>query len=187
MSDRTPAALPPHPPRPARWLDRLSVALVCVGVLGAAAAAAPSILRATGVDVPAVATVSAPSAAPSATAAAPRPTNYAVDENPRFVPEGDEPRITELERLYPDGMWPGQGSRERRELAAPSTKARKGHAGAPLTVREKPDAASPLTGHVPAGETLLVIRELGDWTLVVHQGADGTTIGWAPRGLVAVP
>jgi hypothetical protein len=81
-------------------------------------------------------------------------------------------------------MWPGQRPRE---PAAPSTKAKTGHAAAPFSVRGKPDEASPVTGLVPRGEPLMVIREHGEWALVVHRTADGTTIGWAPRALIAVP
>jgi hypothetical protein len=56
-----------------------------------------------------------------------------------------------------------------------------------FSVRGKPDEASAVTGLVPGGDPLLVIREQGEWALVVHRNADSTAIGWAPRALIAVP
>ncbi len=104
-----------------------------------------------------------------------------------FAPDDDEPRLTELERMYPDGMWPGQHRAEPRSLAGPATNARIGHALAPLGVRERPDAAASMAGSVPAGGKLIVIREAGAWALVAAQGPDGGMHGWVPRAAITVP
>jgi hypothetical protein len=44
-----------------------------------------------------------------------------------------------------------------------------------------------VTGKVPASERVMVIREEGTWVLVVHQGADGVTMGWTQQSLVSIP
>src|SRR5689334_21066534 len=87
---------PPAPPvRPARWLDRLGVLVVCAGLAGATAAAMPPILRAAGVGAPAdpvpmveppgPRAVMKPAPVPTSNVP-PRGTGYAFDDHPRFAP-----------------------------------------------------------------------------------------------------
>jgi Bacterial SH3 domain len=165
---------PKRAARPARWLDRLSVLLLVAASAAVIAVATPAILRAAGLelvlraDPRAVASVS-PHRAPPPVARPPAP------------PVDDAPRLTELERLYPDGMWPGQqGARDTREEPA-ATNPKSGHTLSPITLREHADPSAKVVGQVPAGVRLMMVRESGEWVMVVFQGPDGLLVGWAKR------
>jgi hypothetical protein len=178
--------------RPTRWLDRLSVVLLSVALGGVLAAAAPALLRAAGVDV----LDGSPSpvrrfgvARPSATMAP-----FRTPPAPRPAQEDEEEHIiTELERLYPEGMWPTKkpraagGSREApRAPAIPLPKGREriGLTRSPLTLYTKPDATTPPTGVVKADELVLIVKEEGDWVLVIHDG--DLASGWTKKSEIAV-
>ena len=171
---------------PARWLDRLNVALVIAGVAGAMGAASPFVLRAAGVLEPPV--VTAPPRLPSARPgiAPPRGTARAFDDHPHFLPDDDPPRITELERQYPDGMWPGQ-HQGRRDLPEPATSSRQGIARGPLTVREQADILAKITGRVPAGAPIRLLHEKGEWALIASRTDAGTVVGWTARSAILLP
>ena len=205
MSDpaQGPASPPPAPARRARWMDGLTVLLLCLGAGGAMVGAEPSIARALAPDPPAE--VEAPSRSrPHPQAAHPLPgsTTSATDEDPRFAPDDDEPHLTELERMYPDGMWPGQHRSSPRgtpsppmgalppspQPEAPATNARKGHARTALTLRESTEPSARVTGQAPAGSALSVLGESGEWALVVLRGPDGASLfGWTRRAAITVP
>jgi hypothetical protein len=209
MSDPAPsprAAQPPAaalPRRPVRWLDRLSALLLCLAAGAAMAAATPPLLRAAGAgEVMPALTMGLRQAEPGSAPypAPPRPEiahgrappvppsrTRASDDHVIFAPDDDDPRLTELEHMYPDGMWPGQHPAEPRSSAGSATNARVGHALAPLGVHERPDAAASIAGWVPAGGKVIVVREAGTWALVAAQGLDGGIHGWVPRGAITVP
>jgi hypothetical protein len=168
-------------------LDLLTAVLLCLGAGAALAAATPPLLRALGVGLAPGAQALDVEASPATPHDAPASTIRASDSNPRFAPDDVEPRVTELERLYPDGMWPGRREEKPDDPIDRRTKAKSGHARAVLTVRDRADASARVAGSVPAGERLMVIREDGAWALVVHQGPDGITMGWATKSLVSVP
>jgi hypothetical protein len=198
-----PAARPrPPSPRPARWLDRLTSFLLAIGAGVALLAAAPSLLRASGMDLRGLEAPIADPAPPTAPGAEgpvePKGSISFSDRPPRFAPPDDPPHLTELEKMYPDGMWPGQGThaetpaggarrKDPKDPAGPTTNARLGHARARLPLREKPEAASPATGELKAGDSVIVVREAGDWSLVVSNGGSEVHMGWAKRADVAVP
>jgi hypothetical protein len=194
MSD--PAGDPPlpapagKPPNPARWLDRVSVALVIAGVAGAIGAASPSLLRALGVIEPPAPVIMAPVRPPTAHLPPPPPapqgTTYAFDDHPRFAPDDDPPHITDLERLYPDGMWPGQRP-DRHDLPPPATQPKDGFAQSPLTVRDKADVAANVTGRVPAGAPVRILLEKGAWALIAYRTDDGAVVGWTARSGILLP
>lgn len=207
MVDRPPSPPPsPRPPRAARWLNRATTLILSGGVVGALIAAAPSLLRASGLSPAPIAfgpvahdASGNPSGNPAVATGAlhppPRPSNYAVEENPRFVPDDQAPRVTELERMYPDGMWPGRNGRppmdplpdDARGPSTPSTKPRGGHTRALVLVRERADLSAKVIGRVEASERIMVVREDGQWMLVVHQDTDGATMGWVPRAQITLP
>jgi hypothetical protein len=189
MSDpERPAANPRA--RPARWLDRLSLAFVVLGVAGVAGAAAPSLLRAAGRERTSVdpgSSVEPPH--PSVAPTSPRSPNYAFDDHPRFAPDDDDPHVTELERLYPDGMWPGHRDPPRDDDRSGSSDApsrpRTARARSALIVHEHANAAAPTTGLVPPGAKIMVLGEVEGWALVLYRRPEGVIVGWARRSGIA--
>lgn len=173
--------------RPARWLDRASMLLVVASLAVATGAASPSLLRAAGLAVlppPAVADppphlVRPPVDPPS------RPRNSASDENPRFFPADDPPRLTELERELLRGAQPGDEPRP--DIFAPAPRQQAGIARAPLTVRERADINAKIAGRVPAGAPVKLLLEKGEWALVAYRTAEGVVMGWTARSAVIVP
>jgi hypothetical protein len=114
-------------------------------------------------------------------------TSYGSDENPRFAPDDDEPRVTDLERLYPDGMWPGRRGAPPKDDAAPRSNARAGHIRAPAMVRETSEVTGRVTGRLAAGERVMVVAERAGWLLVVHQAPSAVTMGWTEASGVTIP
>ena len=200
MSDPAPPPADPPPPGAAtaagraRWIGGLTALLLCVGVGGALVGAAPSIARALADDPapddpptrprpPHVVHLDGP-----APPGAPRSVTSASDDNPRFAPDDEEPHLTELERMYPDGMWPGQHRPPPRGTAGPATNARPGHARTALTLRESSEPTAKVTGQVQAGAALSVVGEAGEWALVVLRAPDGAGLfGWTQRAAVSIP
>jgi hypothetical protein len=41
-------------------------------------------------------------------------------------------------------------------------------------------------GEIRPGELLMVVKEVGDFALVVHDGDDGMLMGWAKKSEIAV-
>jgi hypothetical protein len=187
MSD--PATPPPATARRARWMDRITALLLCIGTGGALAGAEPSIARALAEEppdddaptTPHVRLPTPPIASPSRLSAS--------DENPRFAPDDDAPHLTELERMYPDGMWPGQHRDPSPALTTPTSTLRHGRASTALTLRESAEPTASVIGLVPAGTALTLRGEMGEWALVVLRGPDGATLfGWTARaGITILP
>jgi hypothetical protein len=120
-----------------------------------------------------------------------RGPNYAFDDHPRFAPDDDEPHITELERLYPDGMWPGHHDRARDDDRSMSpgdpSHSRVARARSALTLHEYSNAAAPRTGQVPPGATITILGEVEDWVLIAHKRPGGVTVGWTRRSGISAP
>jgi hypothetical protein len=117
MSELTPTAQKdsppgPSPPRPRRWVDTFTAALVCAAVGIVAFSVAPEVLRAAGLVGPGHEVAPRPGGRISLL-----PHGGELPSHPLFSPEvedEDDRRETELERAYPDGMWPGRRSPEER-------------------------------------------------------------------------
>jgi hypothetical protein len=188
MSDPAqPVTPPPTTARRARWLDRVTALLLCIGAGGALAGAEPSIARALAEEPPADDAPSRPRTHSPSPSIAPLSRTSASDENPHFAPDDDDPHVTELERMYPDGMWPGQHRDPSPVLTPPSSTLRPGRASAALTLRESASPTASVIGHVPAGTGLTVRAELGEWVLVVLRQPDGATLfGWTTRAGVTI-
>ena len=118
-------------------------------------------------------------------AAAPRGTTHAHDDHPQFLLD-DEPRLTELERLYPNTPMLGQHA-GRAEVPGPATRPQLGIARGPLTIREQADVLSPIRGRAPAGSLVTLLLEKGEWALIAHRTPDGATVGWTARSAIIVP
>lgn len=190
----------------ARWLNRLSGVLLVIAVGSTLGALAPGLRLAAGSGSAALEEGAQPRpmfALPGSADPSPLP-KFADDD------DEDEPHLTELERMYPDGMWPGQkhrGSRRGADSAgdspaarhggAPSanedtdrggpTGARKAFALAPLELRLKPEDGAPTTGAViRAGEIVMILKEAGAFSLVLYNGTGDVQMGWVKRDEVAV-
>ncbi len=176
MSAPAPSA---PPPMRARWIDWLTVLLLCIGTGAALAGAAPSLARALG-----------PQPLPEAEPPHPHRAAPAAPNGrlPSPSPDDDDPHPTELDRLSPDTPWPSHSRATPHGSASPAPFARPGHARAALTLRESPDPTASETGHVPAGASLSVLGETGEWMLVVLHGPDGSSLfGWTRRVGVTLP
>jgi hypothetical protein len=200
------SATPAKPLRPTRWVDRLSGLLLCVAAGGSLAAAAPALLRAAGIEL---AQAEAPPIEPRI--AVPHPPAEILGNPGRFGEDddGDEPRLTELERMYPDGMWPGRGQRRRVDRSHPlgidqggdpgvappaddpwivpggtSGGQRFGLAQKLLTLHVEPSESADATGQVKAGKLVMILKEVGDWALILYKGEG--LMGWAKKSEIAV-
>jgi hypothetical protein len=69
--------------------------------------------------------------------------------------------------------------------AAPSS-ARIGLARAPLVLLSRGSETARVVGHVSEGEPVMIVREAGDWVLVVYGGADDIVTGWTRKSGVAI-
>jgi hypothetical protein len=122
-----------------------------------------------------------------------------AEENPIFAPddedeEGDEPRLTQLERDYPEGMWPGRRSaedraREREIFGAPpggAAELKTGRALGPLELFEDPLPGASVVAIVARGTALQIVREVGDWVFIKYRGSGEPITGWVPKSEISV-
>jgi hypothetical protein len=121
-----------------------------------------------------------------------------AEENPILAPdeedESDEPRLTQLERDFPEGMWPGRRSPAERALereifGAPSGSAaplKTGRALGPLKLFKAPLPGADVVAVVARGTALQVVREVGDWVFIKYRGSGEPIIGWVPKSEISV-
>lgn len=189
---------PAQPPPPAarrrarsRWTDTLSLLGVLTSVGVVLVAAAPSLLRAAGVPGSTLSRGLDRPTDPHLAAGPPRATG-----SPRFVfndeDDGPDPN-DDLQKLYPEpGLWPGRRSRTEPAPAVESppshgdAEVRMGLARKALRLVDRPAAGASLTGEVRAGDLIRLMKEQGDWALVVHTGADGVAMGWTRKSDIAI-
>lgn len=180
-----------------RLMDALTVLLLSLAVAGSLAAAGPALLRVAGVGSPPnlVGSIGAGRLAPAEHPPVPRTFFAPPDE------DEDEPRVTELERMYPDGMWPGRNGRDPKpsargrdpsggdahgKIPALGKTTRLGLTQKPLTLFDSPGENGDVLGAVKAGELVMIVREVGDWALVVYEGADDVLMGWLKKSGIAI-
>jgi hypothetical protein len=184
----------PRKRRAPRWTDTAAVLLLCASVAAVLAAAMPALLRTAGLGAPSEDT--GPHAAdrlklPTAPLGAPG--------NPIVAPgseddEDDEPHLTQLERDYPEGMWPGRRSaedraRERKIFGAPpgSPAAQKtGRALGPLKLFEDPRPGAGIVAMVAPGTAVQILRDGGDWLLIKYRGSGEPILGWVQKSEISV-
>ena len=89
-----------------RWLNRVSSLVLAIAAGLVVAAGAPAVLhRGTTRERPTQGTQASPNDARTS-------PSTETSTGPRFVFEDDdEPRVTELERIHPNAMWPGRRQR----------------------------------------------------------------------------
>lgn len=184
----------PRKRRAPRWTDTAAVLLLCASVASVLAAAMPALLRAAGLGAPPEDTarhdvdrLKLPTQPPGAAG------------NPIFAPDeeeddGDEPRLTQLERDFPEGMWPGRRSAEDRERereifgAPPGSAAalKPGRALGPLKLFKVPASDASIVAVVAQGTALQIVRELGDWVFVKYRGGGEPITGWVQKSEISV-
>ncbi len=124
----------------------------------------------------------------------------------------DEPSMTELERLYPDGMWPGrkdtppnanddanerENEREREIFGGGSKRAGQDDQGSSarpamglvrrtIKLVTNPKDPSEVTGNLKAGELVMILKETDGWLLVASSSTEGVVMGWVKKSEIAV-
>lgn len=184
----------PRKRRAQRWTDTAAVLLLCASVAAVLATAMPALLRASGLAAPPEDTsrhemdrLKLPTLPPGAAA---HPI-FAPDEDEDD--EGDEPRLTQLEREHPDGMWPGRRSAEERARdreifgAPPGGAALKvGRALGPLKLFKVPASGASIVAVVAQGTALQIVHELDGWVFVKYRGSGEPITGWVQKSEISV-
>jgi Bacterial SH3 domain len=185
----------PRKRRAQRWTDTAAVLLTCVSVAAVIAAAMPALLRAAGLGAPPEDT----SRHDADRLKLPTPPPGAAG-NPIFAPddeddeEGDEPHLTQLEREYPEGLWPGRRSaedraREREIFGAPpggAASAKTGRALGPLKLFKDPLPGAGVVAIVARGTALQIVHEVGDWVFIKYRGGGEPVTGWVQKSEISV-
>lgn len=105
--------------------------------------------------------------------------------------------VDDLEQLYPDpGNWPDKRDRAGdeddpgAEAPAPSgLHGRDAHmalARKTLMLVDRAEHGAQIIGKVRAGDMIMIVKEQGDWALVVHSGSDDVSMGWVEKSDIAV-
>jgi hypothetical protein len=170
------------------------VLLLGASLAAVAAAAMPSLLRAAGLGAPPAENEwrgadhlklpTAPLGAPGNPIVAPG------DEDE----DQDEPHLTQLEREYPEGMWPGRRTPEERELdrkifgdpPGASAKLKAAHAIAPLRLLKDPVPGARMVAMIAKDRPVQIIREVGDWALIEFRGGGEPITGWVQKSEISV-
>lgn len=179
--------------RAQRWTDTGAVLLVGASLAAVLAAAMPSLLRAAGFGAPRdepglrgadhLRLPTAPLGAPGNPIVAPH------DDD-----DDDEPHLTQLERDFPEGMWPGRRSAEDRERerkifgALPGAAAglKSAHALGPLKLFKDPLPGAGIVAMVPKDTPVQILREVGDWVFIRYRGAGDPITGWVQKSEISV-
>ena len=184
----------PRKRRATRWTDTGVVLLLGASLAAVLAAAMPSLLRAAGLGAPREETEwrgtdhlklpTAPLGAPG---------------NPIVVPgdeddDDDEPHLTQLERDFPEGMWPGRRSpedraRERKIFGAPpgsSATPKAARAIGPLRLFKDPRSGAGIVAIVAKDTAVQIVREVGDWALIKYRGTGDPITGWVQKSELSV-
>ena len=183
----------PRKRRAQRWTDTAATLLLGVSVAAVLVSASPALLRAAGVVGPADDTT------PHDEGHLKLPTPpLGAPGNPIIAPgdedDEDEPHLTQLERDYPEGMWPGRRSaedraREKAIFGAPPGSAagtKTGLALGPLKLFEDPLPGAGIVAMVAKGTTVQIVREVGAWVLITYRGSGDPITGWVQKSEISV-
>lgn len=187
----------PKKRRAQRWTDTAAMLLLGASVAAVLAVASPGLLRAAGFG-PATEDTAAHEGdhlkLPTAPLGAPgNPIVAPGDEDD----EDEEPHLTQLEREFPDGMWPGRRSaedraREGREKemfgAAPrgGSGPKAGRALVALKLFEDPLPGAGVVAMVAKDTPVQIVREVGGWALIKYRGNGDPITGWVQKSEISV-
>ncbi|MDI1477834.1 hypothetical protein [Polyangium sp. y55x31] len=173
--------------RPGRWIDTLTTLLLVATACFVAVSATPALLRATGLaPFGPSGSFRSPLGGP---AADPHPIGAGLAEDdedddehgsepllgPRFDPFRDGPRASARPS---DSAEPDEG--------APRGRMRPAVVRRKATLRLSASEDADPTGEVNVGDSVFVVREQGEWVLVLQTGADGVLMGWTQRSQLAI-
>ena len=164
--EATRAAPPPGAKRRARWMDVATVVLLLVGVSAVLFAAAEPLLRAAGVGA-----------------------GRARDEDEGVTLFAPDPHDRDLHWRGAEGARQHPPVAEADDEAPPGSATRLRRFGVVrhrVSILEQPAIGARSLGDVEPGELVGVVREVGDFALVVHSGEDGALMGWAKKSEIAV-
>ena len=203
MSEPTQPAVPspasrslPEAPgkrRAQRWTDTGAVLLVGASLAAVLAAAMPSLLRAAGFGAPREEPAfSGADHLKLPTAPLGAPGNPIVE--PHDEDDDEEPHLTQLERDFPEGMWPGRRSAEDRERerkifgALPGSAAglKSARALGPLKLFKDPLPGAGIVAMVAKDTPVQILREVGDWVFVRYRGSGDPITGWVQKSEISV-
>jgi hypothetical protein len=183
----------PRKRRAQRWTDTAATLLLGVSVAAVLATALPSLLRAAGASTPAEES----GRGEAAHLRLPTPPPGAPG-NPIVAPEdddddGDEPRLTQLERDFPEGMLPGHRTAEERARDAEIFGAPRGgkgslkaaRAGGPLRLFKEPLPGASVVAIVAPGAVIQIVREVGGWALIKYLGGGEPITGWVQKSEIS--
>lgn len=188
----SPTRAAPRTRRAQRWTDTAAVLLLGASVAAVLVTASPALLRAAGLVAPAEDT------APHEEGRLKLPTPpLGAPGNPLLAPgddDDDEPHLTQLERDFPEGMWPGRRSAEDRArdeaiFGAPpggTASAKAGLALGPLKLFEDPLPGAGVVAMIAKGTTVQIVREVGAWVLITYRGSGEPITGWVQKSEISV-
>lgn len=173
-------------PRPGRWIDTLTTLLLVAAACFVAVSAMPALLRAAGLAPFGPSGVfRSPFGGP---AAEPHPIGAGLADEDDDDDHGSEPLLGPRFDPFRDGP---RASARPSDSAEPDEGAPRGRMK-PAVVRRKAtlrlsasEDADP-TGEVNVGDSVFVVREQGEWVLVLQTGADGVLMGWTKRSQLAI-
>jgi hypothetical protein len=153
--------------RRVRWMDTAVTLLLAVSAGGVLLVATAPLLRAAGFGT-----------SPRSDTSVRRPMR--TSEDPQFF-EGDEeladPRDPHRLRVSPRDDE-GDDSDKRSPL-------RMGRVERPVKLFDQPGGGETV-GELSSGATVMLVRDQGDWVLVVHNGDRDISMGWTRRSDIAV-
>jgi len=166
----TPAPRPPlaaqaTQARAARWIDRLTSGVLALSVGVTAGVTLPALLRVAG---------------------------YERADSPRspssLLPYPGYPGPRDLLGSPDDvaGVLVAPDPEDDGEDLAPPGALELGLTRDALTLHDHPASAAAVTGRLPAGELVTILRVVGDWILVYHTGPAGPEVGYVKKSEVAV-
>ncbi|HVK70326.1 MAG TPA: hypothetical protein VM694_37995 [Polyangium sp.] len=172
-------------PRPGRWIDTLTTLLLVATACFVTVSAAPALLRVAGLaPFGPSSTFRSPFRGP----AEPHPIGAGLGEDdedddrggepilgPRFDPLRDTPRASGSSA---DTAEPDEG--------APRGRMRPAIVRRKATLRLSASEEADPTGEVNVGDSVFVVREQGEWVLVLQTGAEGVLMGWTQRSQLAI-
>ena len=162
--------------RPARWADRITALFLLAAATLLLGALTPPVLRVLGVGAPSSPVMRAERLPLPERETEPRPRRTFFEGGDEGDDEDDFPGVVPPHALpHRGGQVPSTGGPMLMALARHD-----------LLLHADPDPGSATLGQVESGDTLMVMKESGDWALVIRTGAEGVLMGWARRSEIAV-
>jgi hypothetical protein len=115
----------------------------------------------------------------------PPPPLFHEDTDDEEDPADDPMRPPSLPGIHGGGMPVAPGMEPApAESGKPSV--RLGATRHGLKLRQSPGESAEITGSVRAGELVMIMKDLGEWVLIMHSGEDDVSMGWTKRSEIAV-